>query len=65
MRSGQQIVYQNCMDGISQMIDFYQCATVQEITLRTHACFFLQYADSRTITAFPSILVVFVCKRIA
>ena len=45
------------------MIDFYQCATVQELTLRTHACFFLQYADSRFITTFPSFLVVFVCKR--
>ena len=43
------------------MIECYQCATVQELTLRTYACLLLQYAEWRTITTFLSILVVFVC----
>ena len=43
------------------MIECDQCATVQELALRKHACFFMQYAELRTISTFPSILVVFVC----
>ena len=43
------------------MIECYQCATVQELTLRTHACFLLQYAELRTITTIPSIILLFVC----
>ena len=45
------------MDGGSQMIESCQCATLQELPLRTHACFLLQYYELRTVTTVPSFIV--------
>ena len=54
--------YSKFKDRRSQMIESYQCATVQELTLRTHACFLLQYAELITITTFPSFIVCMLTK---
>ena len=47
------------MDGISQKIESFQYAIVQELTSGAHPLFPLQYAELTTIDSFPSILAMF------